>query len=133
MQELIIKIYKNELKHEEKYDKQFEKLMDKYEDILYGKIARIYKGREITNKDLYGPDNLLLKFSDAIESVLDNQKPKVVLASLAGLETSSSQVLFKRWCEKEENLLLFVTSPPPGTLADSILNSHSQKQFSFTV
>lgn len=72
LQELIIKIYKNELKHEEKYDKQFEKLMDKYEDILYGKIARIYKGREITNKDLYGPNNLLLKFSDAIESVLDN-------------------------------------------------------------
>lgn len=68
-----------------------------------------------------------------IESVLDNQKPKVVLASLAGLETSLSQVLFKRWCEKEENLLLFVTSPPPGTLADSILHSHSQKQFSFTV
>ena len=64
---------------------------------------------------------------------LHNQKPKVVLASLAGLETSLSQVLFKRWCEKEENLLLFVTSPPPGTLADSILNSHSQKQCAGTV
>lgn len=68
-----------------------------------------------------------------IESVLDNQKPKVVLISMAGLETSFSQDLFKRWCEKEENLLLFVTTPPPGTLADAILNSPDQKQFTFTV
>lgn len=72
LQQIILKIYKRELKQELKYDEQFEKLMEKYEDILYGKISRIYKGREITNKDLYGPDNLLLSFSDAFKSLLNN-------------------------------------------------------------
>lgn len=68
-----------------------------------------------------------------IESVIDNAKPKVVLASLAGLETSLAQRLLMRWCEKEENLLLFVSPPPPGTLAHAIYTSPDQTQFTFTV
>lgn len=68
-----------------------------------------------------------------IESVVDNPKPKVVLTSMAGLETSFAQLLFKRWCEKEENLLLFVTPPPPGTLAHAIYSNPDQTQFTYTV
>lgn len=72
MQNKILQVYRNELKHEEKYDEQFNKLMDKYEDILYGKIARICKGKDITNKELYGPDNMLLSFSNAFKTVLND-------------------------------------------------------------
>ena len=56
-----------------------------------------------------------------IENVLANQSPKVVLASTSGLETSYAQLLLKAWCDKSENLVLFVTTPPPNTLAASIL------------
>lgn len=69
----------------------------------------------------------------SIESIIDNPKPKVVLASLPGLETSVSQVFLKRWCEKKQNLLLFVTPPPPGTLAHSIFSNPNQKKYYFIV
>lgn len=72
IREKVLNIYKRELKQEEKYDNQFEAIMDKQADILYGKIARIYNGKEITNAQLYGPNNLLLRFSDAFEEILDN-------------------------------------------------------------
>lgn len=68
-----------------------------------------------------------------IENVLANQSPKVVLASTAGLETSYAQLLLKKWCAKIENLVLFVTTPPPGTLAASILTNPTQTRFGFTV
>lgn len=68
-----------------------------------------------------------------IENVLANQSPKVVLASTAGLETSYAQLLLKKWCAKIENLVLFVTTPPPGTLAANILTNPTQTRFGFTV
>ena len=89
LRETIINIYKKELKQEEKYDSQFESIMDKQADVLYGKIARIYKGEEITNAQLYGPNNLLLSFSNAFKSVLNtfykdlNFEGKLYQASLA--------------------------------------------------
>lgn len=68
-----------------------------------------------------------------IENVLANQSPKVVLASTGGLETSYAQLLLKNWCSKIENLVLFVTSPPPGTLAAEVLANPAQTNFRFTV
>ena len=60
-----------------------------------------------------------------IENVLANQSPKVVLASTAGLETSYAQLLLKKWCAKIENLVLFVTTPPPGWMVLSPKSSGS--------
>lgn len=70
LQSIILKIYRKELNQEEKYDGQFEKLMEKYADIIYGKIVRITKGKDITNVDLYGANKMLLSFSNAFDSVL---------------------------------------------------------------
>ena len=63
-----------------------------------------------------------------IENVLANQSPKVVLA-----ETSYAQLLLKAWCDKSENLVLFVTTPPPNTLAASIFNNPKQTEHVFVV
>lgn len=68
-----------------------------------------------------------------IENVLANQSPKVVLASTSGLETSYAQLLLKAWCDKSENLVLFVTTPPPNTLAASIFNNPKQTEHVFVV
>ena len=70
LQQQVLNVYKRELAQEQKYDGQFEKLMEKYADIIYGKITRITKGKDITNTQLYGKDKLLLSFSNAFDSVL---------------------------------------------------------------
>ena len=68
-----------------------------------------------------------------VENVLDSRGCKVVVASLRGLETSFSQILLTKWCAKSENLLLFVETPSPGTLADALLHRQNEKRFEFIV
>ena len=68
-----------------------------------------------------------------VENVLDSRGCKVVVASLPGLETSFSQILLTKWCAKSENLLLFVETPAPGTLADALLHRQNEKRFKFIV
>ena len=68
-----------------------------------------------------------------VENVLDSRGGKVVVASLPGLETSYSQILLNKWCSRPENLLLFVNTPAPGTLADRILHHPLEKHFKFVV
>lgn len=68
-----------------------------------------------------------------VQNVLDNPRPKVVVASLLGLETSFAQRLLQAWGAKEENLLLFVSPPPPGTLAHAIWSQRDATEFSYTV
>lgn len=71
LQTKVMEIYKKELKHEDKYDSQVEQVLDKHSDILYGKLAKIYNGKDITNKELYGPENILLKISNVIEGTIN--------------------------------------------------------------
>lgn len=68
-----------------------------------------------------------------IENVLDSQTCKVVIASLPGLETSYAQILLKKWGSREDNLLLFVCSPPPDTLGYEILHNPENNDFAYTV
>lgn len=58
---------------------------------------------------------------------------KVVVASMEDLETSFSQLILNKWCSKQENLLLFVSSPAPDTLAWRILHQPQEHYFPFVV
>lgn len=73
LQQQILNFYARELKHESKYDEQFERVVDNQTDIIYGKLMKLTKGKNITNVDLYGPNQMLSKIStillDAVKSV----------------------------------------------------------------
>lgn len=73
LQKQILNLYSRELKHESKYDEQFQKVVDNQTDILVGKLFKLTKGKNITNVELYGKDQMLSKIStillDAVKSV----------------------------------------------------------------
>ena len=73
LQKQILNFYTRELKHESKYDEQFQKVVDNQTDIMIGKLYKLTKGKNITNVDLYGPNQMLSKISaiclDAVKGV----------------------------------------------------------------
>lgn len=66
-----------------------------------------------------------------IEEVLDASSPKIVLATLPGLEGSFAMKMLIKIARQQNNLLLFTSPPPPSSLAEVIFSDPITQQFRF--
>eukprot|EP01135_Chromosphaera_perkinsii_P000762 Nk52_evm50s151 gene=Nk52_evmTU50s151 len=52
-------------------------------------------------------------------------EPKVVMASMQGLDYGFAKDVFLKWAMNSKNLMLFTNRPPPGSLSQRLLNGDS--------
>ena len=108
-----------------KRNDSFLKYVRSNSNLLYSNPRNVRDEREAF--DLHS-----ITYVSAVEQIPESGC-KVVVATMTDLENSYSQIYLNKWCSKQENMLLFIASPSPDTLAWRILNNPQESSFTYVV